>query len=165
MRTPTRKPGKYSNLIPDPNMTEIKFKKFQSELKKIKQKRPYLIDEVKTLALMGDFSENAAYQIAKGQLRGLNQRKLDIEKMLTRANIIKPQKNCSSIQLGSIVTIEINNKTREYQILGSSETNPELGVISNNSPLGASLMGHQTGDTVKIKKSDTIVEYKIIKIE
>jgi transcription elongation factor GreA len=165
MQTPTRKPGKYTNLKPDPYITEEKFFDLKNKLERLKRKQPTAIAEVKRLASDGDFSENAAYQIAKGRLRGLNQGILDIEDHLKRAVIIKAAVSRERVALGHRVTVEVAGRQKTYLILGSSETNPSAGVISHNSPLGAALIGRKVGECVKIKLADKEAEYKIMKIE
>ncbi|MCD4694082.1 GreA/GreB family elongation factor [bacterium] len=166
MRVPIRKPGKYTHLKTDPNITEDKYIRLKNELKNLKEiKRPPAIREVKRLALLGDFSENAAYQIAKGKLRGINGRILKIEDRLIRAEIIKKPKGNKFVQLGHFVTIEKSGQEKTYQILGSSETKPGSGTISHLSPLGKSLMGKSIGDIAEIKLPEKSVKYKIIKIE
>ena len=165
MKLPTRKPGKYTHLNPDRHLTETKYHELKNRLDRLKFNRPRAADEVKRLAEMGDFSENAAYQIAKGRLRGMNQKILEIENQLKRAIIIKPNKSIGVVQLGSTVTIEIAGRKKIYLILGSAETNPGRGIISSRSPIGASLIGKKIGDRVKIKLTDGAVEYIIIKIE
>lgn len=166
MQVPKRKGGKYTYIKPDPNLTQEKFDALKKEKENIiKNIRPPLIAEVKTLAELGDFSENAAYQIAKGRLRGLNQRILDIEDQIKNVNIIQPSKNTSAVSLGHRVTIESNNKQQTFQILGSAETSPSQGIISHNSPLGKALMGRKKGDEISINLAGKIMEYKIIKIE
>jgi transcription elongation factor GreA len=165
MQLPIRKPGKYTHLKPDQHLTEAKYNELKNKLERLKFNRPRLAEEVKKYASDGDFSENAAYQIAKGRLRGVNQRILEIEEHLKHAVIIKPNKNSGIVQLGSNVTIEANGKEKTYLILGSSETNPQKGIISHNSPIGANLMGKKIGDKIKIKLADREIEYKIIKIE
>ena len=166
MRVPIRKPGKFTNLKQDPHITREKFNELQAKLERLKKNsQPRTIAEVKRLASDGDFSENAAYQIAKGKLRGINQGILEIEDLLKRAIIIEPKKNSGFVQLGNIVTVEVNGKQKTYQILGSSETNPERGVISHNSPIGKNLIGRRMGDNVRIQLSDREVIYKIVKIE
>ena len=184
MRTPQRKIGKYAHLRPDHHITEEKYNRLQTELDKLKNYvRHPLIKEVKRLALMGDFSENAAYQIAKGKLRGVNQRMIDIENLLIRSSIIQA-KNNNTVQLGSLVTVEINKvhpkgminserregalgykKTKEFQILGSTETNPSQGIISHNSPIGEALMDKKVGDKVLIEINNKQNNYKIINIK
>lgn len=165
MQLPIRKPGKYTHLKPDQHLTEAKFNELKNKLDRLIFNRPRLSEEVKKYASDGDFSENAAYQIAKGKLRGMNQRILEIEDHLKRAVIIKPNKNSNIVQLGSSVTIATSGQEKTYLILGSSETNPSRGVISSHSPIGSALMNKKLGDQIKIKLADRQVEYKIIKIE
>ena len=165
MRVPIRKSGQYTNLKPDPYITAEKYKEMQNKLARLKASQPQAIQEVKRLALDGDFSENAAYQIAKGRLRGINQRMLEIEDHLKRAIIIKPQSGGEKVRLGSRVTVEISGKIKTYLILGSSETNPTAGVISHNSQIGSALLNHKAGEIIKIQLVNKAVEYKIIKIE
>ena len=164
MQTPKRKPGQYSNLKPDVNITEEKYNELRAKLDKLKKIHPAAATEVKRLAEMGDFSENAGYQMAKGKLRGINQRILDIEDHLKNANIIKAPKNTNTIQLGHEVIVEVNGQEKEFLILGSSETDPEKNIISHNSPIGKALIGHRVGDIVKLQLKEREVEYKIISI-
>ena len=166
MRTPTRKPGKYTGIKKDANITKNKYTELKTKLEKlIKYSQPHAIKEVKRLALDGDFSENHAYSMAKGRLRGINHRIDEIKDHLKRALIIEPQKNTKKICLGHFVTVEVNNKTKTYQILGPSETNPEKNIISHLSPLGSALLGKQCGDVVELKIKDSVKKYKILKIK
>ncbi len=166
MRTPQRKVGKYAHLRPDHHITKEKYNKLQNELDKLKNYvRHPLIKEVKRLALMGDFSENAAYQIAKGRLRGINQRMIDIENLLKRSSIIQSDKNNDTVQLGNIVTVEVDKKQKQFQILGSTETDPKQGIISHNSPIGKALMYKKVGDISVININSKKTAYKIIDIQ
>ncbi len=165
MRVPIRKPGKYTHLKPDPHLTEEKFKELKNKLEKLKASQPEAAREVSRLAEMGDFSENAAYQMAKGRLRGINQRILDMQDHLSHAVMIRPVKNTETVQLGHKVTIEINGEQRTYLILGSCEADPSQGIISHNSPIGSALMGRKAGEKVKISQKNKIIECQIIKVE
>ncbi len=165
MRVPIRKKETYIKPKPDPYLTEAKFLELKNKLERLKNyTRPQAAQEVKRLAEMGDFSENVGYQVAKGRLRGLNQRILEIEDHLKNALIFHPNKNTQVIQLGHTVTLEVKNKQKTYTILGSSETNPTAGIISHNSPIGSALLGHRVGDKIKVKLTDKETEFKIIKI-
>jgi len=165
MQLPWRKAGKYTYLKPDQYVTEAKFNELKNKLERLKLNRPRLAEEVKKYASDGDFSENAAYQIAKGRLRGTNQKILELEEHLKRAVIIKPIKNATTVRLGCYVTISRDKKEKTYLILGSSETNPQAGVISHNSPLGSALMGKTVGDRIKVKLADKQADCEIMKIE
>ena len=124
-----------------------------------------LAAEVSRLAELGDFSENVEYQLAKGKLRGVNSIISKLENQIKNAVIIKPKNNTGIVQLGNKVTVLVQNQQKTYRILGSAETNPKKGIISQNSPLGIALLGKKVGDTVDIGFKEKIVEYKIIKIE
>ena len=166
MRVPFRKPKKVNYTKPDYFITKERFDELEIKLKRLKDfTHPQAVFEVRRLAELGDFSENVEYQLAKGRLRGINNLILKLEKAINNASIIAPNKQNNVIQTGHTVTIEYDNKQKKYQILGSSETNPEKGIISHNSPLGSALVGRRIGDVTKLKLAGRELEYKIIKIE
>jgi len=166
MRVPIRKPGAYTHLKPDPHLTEAKFNELKNKIERLKTiSRPKAALEVRRLAEMGDFSDNVAYSIAKGKLRGINQRVMEMEEHLKQAIIIKPGSKSGLVQLGNKVTVQVNGKQKTLLILGSSETNPFANVISHHSPVGRALLGSRVGEVVKIKTADKIIEYKIIRLE
>ncbi len=165
MRVPTRRSEKDALQKIDPHITEEKFTALQSELDRLKKvSRFKLMKEVATLAEMGDLSENAAYQIAKGKLRGINQRILDLEAQLKRAIIIKANLQTNVVQLGSKVTVEIDGMIKAYLILGSTEVDPFKNIISHNSPLGAVLLGASKNQIISREVNNKKVSIKILEI-
>lgn len=165
MRVPIRKPGKFTHSKLDSQITEDKFLSLKAELiKLVKQILPHATQEVKRLAEMGDFSENAAYQMAKGRLRHINQTISDLKTQLAGAEIIKPTNN-QNIQIGHRVTITSKNNSKTYLILGSAETDPNKGVISYLSPIGSKLLGRKLGDNIVITTNKVEINYLISKIE
>jgi transcription elongation factor GreA len=149
----------------DPHITAQKAEEMQKELERlIKIARPRTSDEVAEMAKLGDFSENAAYQMAKSKLRGINNRILILQDKLNNAIIIECIPG-DCVQLGSQVTVEVNGQGKIYTILGSQETNPQQGIISHLSPIGAALLGHKINDVVEIEINGQNLKYKIIKIE
>ncbi|RLC36064.1 transcription elongation factor GreA [Candidatus Falkowbacteria bacterium] len=166
MRMPIRKPGKYTGLKSDPYITKEKYNRLKASLNRlINTERPLAIDDVKEQAAFGDFSDNAAYSIAKGRLRGINNRILKIEGCLKAAIIINENPKGNTVQLGSTVTIEFNEKIKTYKILGSAEVDIAKGIISRHSPLGSALIGKRKGDVIKAKINDQQIVYEILKIE
>ena len=166
MQTPYRKPGKYALQAQDPFLSEEKLKMIQIKLEKLLKSRYPLAAEVSRLAELGDFSENVEYQLAKGKLRGTNNMILKLENQIKNAVIIKPKSNNNIAGLGHKVTLRLRSgQAKIYEILGSAETDPKKGIISQNSPLGIALLGKKVGDTASVKLKDKIVDYKIIKIE
>ena len=53
----------------------------------------------------------------------------------------------------------------EYQITGSTESDPFKGLISNESPVGKALLGKKKGDVVTVQTNSHEVEYKILEIK
>jgi transcription elongation factor GreA len=165
MRTPTRKPGKYFQAKTDPRITPEKYLELEKKLDRLKKfSQPEAIKEVKRLASDGDFSENAAYQIAKGRLRGINQRIIEIGNQLKRAEIISP-KSQDRVEIGHRVTIEVEGREKIFLILGSQETDPQNGVISHASPIGAGLLGLRPGETATVIIRGKPTNIKVKKIE
>ena len=165
MQVPTRRADKLPRAKTDARMTLAKFNELKANRERlIKIARPKMIEEVKHLASMGDFSENAGYQLAKSRLRGINNKVLEIDDLIRRSEIIEASTD-GRVSLGNSVTLEINGRLKVYQILGSTESNPSRGIISASSPIGSALLDKQVGEVVDINLADKIVQYKIIKID
>src|SRR3989344_5781160 len=64
------------------------------------------------------------------------------------------------VDLGAKVKIEVSGKSDEFTIVGTLEANPNLGKISNESPVGKALLGHKIGDEVVIDSPEK-KKYKI----
>ncbi|MBT4153042.1 MAG: transcription elongation factor GreA [Candidatus Magasanikbacteria bacterium] len=167
MQLPKRKPGKYANQPLDPFLTQQKFDELSAKLNTlIKHSRPKWATEVSRLAELGDFSENVEYQLAKGKLRGINSAILKIQYQIDHAQIITPPKGThAKIRIGSTVTISSEGNEKIYQILGRSETNPDKGIISHTSPIGAALLSHKVGDSVELTLPNKTISCTIIRVE
>lgn len=165
MQTPIRKGDSRLFAPKDYHLSPQKYEELKQKLIQLNARRPKEAAEVKRLAEMGDFSENAGYQLAKGRLRDLNQRLLDLENLLKRAEIIIPDKNTDKVKIGHRVTVLNEGKEKKYVILGASESDPAAGIISHNSPLGASLLGKKINEEIKIQINGREKIYKIISIE
>jgi len=165
MRLPFRKPGKYSQIKNDPLLTPEKLLSLEKEFEKLKNKRGPAASEVARLAELGDFSENVEYQLAKGKLRGINNAILKLEYQIDHAEIITPQKQKNTVQIGHEVWVLVNGQEKRFQILGSSETNPGKGVISHSSPLGKALLGKKVNEEVILGVGERKIAYKILRID
>ncbi len=164
MQTPKRKPGKYTNQQKDPNITQAKYNELKNKLEKLQASLPAVKKEVSRLAEMGDFSENAAYQMAKGRLRGMNEKIQELTEYFKTVEIIKPSGDNARIRLGHKVTVESDGKQQEFIILGSVEADPKKNIISNNSPLGKKLIGRSVGDEISLEIKGTDKKFKVVKI-
>jgi len=163
MRLPTRQSEvlQSTKKVSDDFLSSAAIQRYKDELQNLlKNQRPPAIKEVQRTAEMGDFSENAAYQMAKGRLRQINYRITTLEEKLKSAIVIKASTS-GRVSIGSIVTLEAGGKETVYEILGSQESDPLHGKISYLSPLGALLLNKIAGEKFLLNG----VEMKIKKIE
>jgi transcription elongation factor GreA len=149
-------------------VTPDALRRLKEKYERLKQSLPELIAETQRTAAYGDRSENFAYQQAKASLRRANIQVLVVENQIRQAIVIKMDPRAAgTIQLGSTVVVESGStgkKVSTFQILGSHETSPGQGRISNQSPLGAALLGKKQGETVIVNVAGKMQEYKIIEI-
>ena len=143
-------------------------KRLEEELQELKiVRRKEVAAIIKEARGQGDLSENAEYDAAKEEQAEIEARIILIEKMLRNAEVIDEEDlDMESISVGSKVTvldIEFNEKI-EYLIVGSTEADPIKGRISNESPLGMSLLQRRRGDVVSVEAPDGTIEYQIIDI-
>lgn len=129
-----------------------------------KRDLPQAIADVQSTAQMGDFSENAAYQEAKGRLRRINGRIESLKDRLARAKPIEHRGGSAFVELGSTVVVRMGGQEKTYEIVGPAETNPSRGRISHLSPLGVALMGHRAGDTLSFANGDKKIECEIVEV-
>jgi transcription elongation factor GreA len=108
---------------------------------------------------------NPEYASYQEDLTLLNQRIADLETILRNYELIKtpPKEKRDIVNLGATVTVEVDGQTDEFTIVGTLESNPSLGKISNECPVGKALLGHKVGDVVTVH-SAVKVTYKIKKI-
>jgi transcription elongation factor GreA len=109
--------------------------------------------EISTARSFGDLSENSEYDEAKAEQGKIHARIAELREMIAHAKVIdESQIDESKVSVGSIVTVF--NKTRNiestYHIVGSYETDPKNGKISDSSPIGSALLGSRAGDEVVV---------------
>ena len=114
----------------------------------------------------GDIMENAAYDYAKEEQAFVEGRIQALETTLRKAVLIKGG-STDAVNMGTRVTVmERGGDTLEtYQIVGSVEADPMSGRISNESPMGKALLGHQVGDEVAVSTPGGVLRFQIVSIE
>ena len=133
----------------------------------IHNQRPAVIARIKAAKELGDLRENADYEIARNEQSFIEGKILEIEEKLRNAEIIDESSSTDEVALGSTVTVTAERKSRDYLIVGSTEADPsgEPPKISNESPLGASLIGARIGDKVQVSlPNGTTVNYTVKRI-
>jgi len=139
--------------------------KLRDQLAEIKTKLKEVSFKIKEAREMGDLSENAEYHEAKNEQSFLMGKEQDIEIKIKNAQIIEKKKGSDVVNVGSTVTIDDDGEKMEYQLVGSDEADPLSGRISIDSPIGASLIGHKTGDKIEVKTPAGISTCKIISVK
>lgn len=131
----------------------------EGELAELIGKRGDIAEKIANARDYGDLSENAEYDAAREEQSLLETRIAELEDILKNADIIKPGKS-STVRVGSTVSLE-NGKKVTYQVVGPVEADPLEGKISNESPIGAALMGKKVGDKVTITTPKGQVVYSV----
>ena len=110
--------------------------------------------DISTARAFGDLSENSEYDEAKAEQGKIHARIAELREMIAHAKVIdESQIDESVISVGSIVTLfnVERNKEFTYHIVGSYETDPVNGKISDSSPIGIALLGARAGDEVVVE--------------
>lgn len=111
----------------------------------------------------GDSIDNTEYLLVQEELAHVEGRILELEYILRHAELIQPGEMDGTIHLGSTVAIQGEEGELEtYTLVGPTEANPSVGLISDRSPLGRALLNHTTGDEVKINTPDGPLTFRII---
>lgn len=130
-------------------------------------RRKEIASRIKTALDFGDLSENSEYDQAKNEQAQLEERIAKLETMLRNAKLIDEDETTTDVvSIGSKVVVNDleYDEEMEYVIVGSAEADPFEGKISNESPLGSSLLGKKPGDQVEVKVPDGSIKYEILKI-
>ncbi len=148
-------------------LTPEGYKNLEKELEYLKTvRRAEVAAAIHEAKMDGDVSENAGYEEAKRQQAFVEGRIMTIQAMLENAVLIEQNGPSDTVRLGSRVTIQEEGWEPEtYTIVGSAESDPGAGRISNESPLGNALLGHKVGETVSFESPGGPVKMRILKIE
>ncbi len=147
-------------------LTREGYEKLKEELVNLKTvRRKEVAERLKQAIDFGDLSENSEYDDAKQAF--IEGRIQTIEATLHNAQIIEDGAQSSGVvNIGSYVTVrDVEfDEVEEYRIVGTSEADPMQNKISNESPLGSSLLGKRQGQTIKVNAPAGVIEYEILKV-
>lgn len=115
------------------------------------EKRAEVGERIRVAREFGDISENSEYDDAKNEQAWVESRIVEITQILANATLADSPKRGTRVAIGSVVTVKDSNGVeRVLTIVGSAEADPQEGKISNESPVGAALVGHKKGETVHV---------------
>ena len=146
-----------------------RLKELQDEMNYLKTVREKEVaDLIKEARSFGDLSENSEYDEAKNEQGKLYSRMAELDEILSNYVVIEEEETDGDyIRLGSTVTVLDKEFDEEetYKIVGSQEADPMNGAISEDSPFGKALLGHNAGEDVTVDAPAGPVAYKILKVE
>ena len=148
--------------------TQEGYQKLIDELDFLKTvKREEIKEALKAARDLGDLSENSEYDEARTQ-QGMNEARIaELEELIKNAIIMSDEEaNKGVVSIGSTVVIEYKDGSKKtYDIVGSNEVDPLHGKISDLSPIGSALIGHEAGDVVYIYAPSGEKEVTVVSIE
>ena len=130
-------------------LTQEGREKLEEELHYLEtEKRAEIGERIKVAREFGDISENSEYDDAKNEQGMTEARIAEITRILSEATVVNTPKRSSKVNIGSVVTVDMNGKERVFTIVGAAESDVAAGTISNESPVGSALLGHKKGDEI-----------------
>ncbi len=133
----------------------------------VNNRRPEIIRIVALAREEGDLRENSGYHAARHDQTMIEGRIRELESMLKRIEVIDANAGAKSggkVRLGSTVTIAIDGDEETYTIVGSVESNPLEGRISDKSPWGQALLGSKAGQTVNITTPTATIRARVVSV-
>jgi transcription elongation factor GreA len=112
----------------------------------------------------GDLAENAEYEDAKNEQAFVEGQIQRLEALIKNATIIESTHGIEHVQIGSTVKLQGAEGPEQFTIVGSTEANPRAGKISNESPVGRTLLGKRKGDHVVVHVPAGDFSYEILEI-
>ncbi|MBQ5759965.1 MAG: transcription elongation factor GreA [Schwartzia sp.] len=157
-------------------MAEQKIILTEEGLKKLEERHEYLVsvkrrevaERLKEAIALGDLSENSEYDDAKNEQSAVETEILDLMAKIRNAEIIKKDDSKKNVvHMGDTVIIKDMDfgDEMEYTLVGSTEADPTEMKISNESPVGAAILGQKVGKTVEVSAPAGLLKYKIVKIK
>ncbi|MFW6006973.1 MAG: transcription elongation factor GreA [Bacillota bacterium] len=150
-------------------LTEKGYNNLEEELDHlVNVKRREVAKRIKVAREFGDISENSEYDDAKNEQAFVEGRIQEIKNMLKNAKVVTSDEiSDETVNLGTTVKLKDIDSGEEltYTIVGSAESDPLNNKISNESPIGKSILGHKVGDKVKVEVPSGITTYEILWIK
>ena len=148
-------------------MSQARYDELKQELDYSKTTRADEVAElIKEARGFGDLSENSEYDEAKNEQGKLYSRIAELEVILQHVVIVDESAASDTITISCTVTVQgADGKEASYKIVGSQESDPMHGIISEESPFGKALVGAKEGDTVTVEAPSGAIVYTVQKIE
>lgn len=141
--------------------------KLEQELDELRVRRREVAEMIHNALEQGTSQNDAEYDDAKLEQGRVEGRVLELEDIIRRARLIDEDgaHKAGRIMIGSGVELDWDGAKRHYQIVGAPEADAAHGKISNESPVGAALLGKAVGDVIDINAPKGVIKVKVLKID
>ncbi|MDE6759601.1 MAG: transcription elongation factor GreA [Lachnospiraceae bacterium] len=149
-------------------LTDKGLKKLEDELQELRVvKRKEVAQKIKEAREQGDLSENAEYDAAKDEQKDIEARIEELESILKNVEVIYTDEvDNEKVNVGCVVTVKElpNGNVQIFKLVGSTEADILNNKISNESPVGAALMGAKAGEVVTVEAPNGSFQFEILEI-
>ena len=130
-------------------------------------KRKEVAQKLKEARSFGDLSENAEYDEAKNEQAILESKINELELLIANAIVVEDDEiSTDEIGVGSIIKIKDLelNEIENLQIVGTTESDPKNGKISDESPIGKAALRKKVGDIFEVEAPAGVLKFEVIEI-
>ncbi len=152
-------------------LTPEGFAKYKEQLEFLRTiKRKEIADYIHEAKEAGDISESSAYEDAKNEQAKVEGKILELDRLLAVAEIMTPDMHDQvngppTVRIGMQIEVESGSGSkRTFNLVETFEADPKAGLISDQSPVGKALLGHQVGDEISVATPGGVTTYTILTI-
>lgn len=148
------------------HMTPEGVNKLQAQLKELRTvKRPQVLERVQEASGGADWRESTEQFHARDELILVDAEIYRLERILDNMNVIEPDTDDAIVDIGETVVLQTNEHVETYTIVGPTESDPDQGRISYESPVGHALLKHKIGDEIDVKIPSGSIHYRILAVQ
>jgi transcription elongation factor GreA len=165
-RPTTPRPAKASRPPDQPVLLSAEgLARLRSEHVELVGRRPGVVGRIRSAKELGDLKENSDYHAAREEQGFLEGRIQAVEAQLRAAVVVDAPSDTTRVAMGSHVTVEVDAEEVRLTIVGTTESKPSAGRISQDSPVGRALVGKHAGDEAVVRTPGGEVRYRILAID
>ncbi|MBP7859716.1 GreA/GreB family elongation factor [Patescibacteria group bacterium] len=158
--------SKINNTVQQLYLTTERLKELKQELKFLKiTKEPEIAKNIQIARqLSASIEENADFDLFIEEQNNVHKRIAEIEYLISKSKLIKHEKKKNEVTLGSTVMVEVEGRIDSFTIVGAQDVDLNKGRISNESPVGKTLLGSKKGDEVLVETEVYSTIYRILNV-
>ncbi len=154
--------------VPTVRLTETGLRRLQEELDELEEHAlPAVAERIKTIREMSaDPAESGELAQAMDEMAQLQARAATLRARIGEGEVVAPEPAAAGkVHLGSKVTLAENSHRETFILVGAAESDATVGLLSEDSPLGRSLLGHRRGDEVRWESPAGENQARIVRLE